>query len=95
LLKRGIGKGQSGIAAGLAEMRRPFVRVPFEQHELLGMIHRQCLSMRASMRLKIAVFAPIPSASVNTAIAVNPGFFANIRSPYRASCQSVCITSFL
>ena len=43
LLKCGIGKGQSGIAAGLAEMRRPFVRVPFEQHELLGMIHRRFL----------------------------------------------------
>src|SRR5580704_5184955 len=34
-----------------------------------------------------AVFAPIPSASVNTAIAVNPGFFNKTRNPYRTSCQ--------
>src|SRR5580692_7789518 len=33
------------------------------------------------------VFAPIPSASVNTAIAVNPGFFSKSRNPYRTSCQ--------
>jgi hypothetical protein len=29
----------------------------------------------------MAVFAPMPSASVNTAINVNPGFFNNIRAP--------------
>src|SRR5580704_7088901 len=34
-----------------------------------------------------AVFAPIPSASVSTAIAVNPGFFSRTRNPYRTSCQ--------
>ncbi len=28
---------------------------------------------------KIAVFAPIPSASVSTTIAVNPGAFPNVR----------------
>jgi hypothetical protein len=32
-------------------------------------------------RLKIAVFAPMPSASVMTAINVKPGFFNNIRAP--------------
>jgi hypothetical protein len=31
--------------------------------------------------LKIAVFAPMPSASVNTAIAVNPGRFSKLRIP--------------
>jgi len=31
--------------------------------------------------LKIAVFAPIPKASVNTATAVNPGDFARMRNP--------------
>jgi hypothetical protein len=41
--------------------------------------------------LKIAVFAPIPSASIITASAVKPGFFHNIRAPYRRSCSSVCI----
>jgi hypothetical protein len=30
--------------------------------------------------LKIAVFAPMPSASVSTAIAVNPGRFNNPRN---------------
>jgi hypothetical protein len=31
--------------------------------------------------LKIAVFAPMPSAKVMTATKVNPGFFNNIRAP--------------
>src|SRR5207247_10299286 len=31
------------------------------------------------MMLKMAVFAPIPSASVSTATAVKPGFFSNCR----------------
>jgi hypothetical protein len=35
----------------------------------------------AWITLKIAVFAPIPSASVRTAINVKPGFFNNIRAP--------------
>src|ERR1017187_4888062 len=46
--------------------------------------------------LKIAVFAPMPSASVNIAIAVNPAFFLrSIRAPYQSSCQSdpMCVAS--
>jgi hypothetical protein len=35
--------------------------------------------------LKIAVFAPMPSASVNTATAVNPPFFTSIRIAYLMS----------
>jgi hypothetical protein len=34
-----------------------------------------------SIRLKIAVLAPIPSASVKTAARVKPGVFINIRAP--------------
>ena len=34
----------------------------------------------ASIRLKIAVFAPMPSASESTAAAVNPGDFAICRA---------------
>jgi len=30
---------------------------------------------------KIAVFAPMPSASVKTAINVKPGFFNSVRAP--------------
>jgi hypothetical protein len=33
------------------------------------------------MTLKIAVFAPMPSAKVIIAIRVNPGFLRNIRAP--------------
>src|SRR5579864_1778346 len=40
-----------------------------------------------SIRLKIAVFAPIPNASVSIATAANPGDFASIRNPYRMSCS--------
>src|SRR5437879_5764983 len=39
--------------------------------------------------VKIAVLAPMPRASVKTATAVKPGFFASIRKAYRKSCQSV------
>ena len=37
--------------------------------------------MVASMTLKIAVFAPMPSASVKTATDVNPGRFTSVRRP--------------
>src|SRR5439155_14919536 len=38
-------------------------------------------SRTAFSRLKMAVFAPIPSASESTATAVKPGFLASIRRP--------------
>ena len=41
--------------------------------------------------LKMAAFAPIPSASVSAATAANPGFFNSPRTPYRTSCQRVPI----
>jgi hypothetical protein len=41
--------------------------------------------------LNIALFAPMPRASVTTATAVNPGVFQSIRNPYRKSCQRVFI----
>jgi hypothetical protein len=41
------------------------------------------------MRVKMVVFAPIPSASDNTAAAVNPGFLLIVRSAERTSCVSV------
>lgn len=47
-------------------------------------------SMTALMTLKMAVFAPMPSASVNSATAVNPGLRASMRMPYFTSCQMVC-----
>jgi hypothetical protein len=43
--------------------------------------------------LKIALFAPIPSASVTIATRVNPGFFRSIRAPYRKSWKIVSIAS--
>ena len=39
------------------------------------------------------MFAPMPSANVSTTIAVTPELFASMRSPYRTSCQSVCISA--
>jgi hypothetical protein len=43
----------------------------------------------------MAVFAPIPAASVSTAASVNPGFFNNTRTPYRKSAQVVSNTCTL
>src|SRR5262249_20218030 len=45
------------------------------------------LSNSACTTLKIAVFAPMPSASVATAIVVNPGERDSVRSENRRSCS--------
>src|SRR5690349_3630335 len=42
----------------------------------------------ASIIVKIAVLAPIPSARVSTATAAKPGLLVNIRRPYRRSWKS-------
>ncbi len=39
------------------------------------------LSITASSKLKMAVLAPMPSASESTAIRVNPGLFNSMRNP--------------
>src|SRR5438552_17584917 len=38
----------------------------------------------------MAALAPMPSASVMTAIRVNPGFLTSVRNPCRRSCQRLC-----
>ena len=45
--------------------------------------------MTPSTRLKMTVFAPIPSASVAMAIALKPGFFRSIRPATLKSVTSV------
>jgi hypothetical protein len=40
---------------------------------------------------KMAVFAPMPSASVTTATAAKPGRFKSVRKATRTSCHSVPI----
>ena len=45
----------------------------------------QRLQKQVLVTLKIAVFAPIPSASDKTIIDVSRGFFFSIRMPYRKS----------
>src|ERR1700682_5240064 len=47
--------------------------------------------MTLSITLKIAVDAPIPSASVSIAIAANPGVFPRFLTAYWTSCPSVSI----
>src|SRR5580693_5533620 len=42
--------------------------------------------------LKIAVFAPMPRASVKIATTVNPGFFLSTRKANFTSCHKVCIS---
>src|SRR6266550_7249055 len=44
-----------------------------------GSLNGNGRSNTASTTLKMAVFAPMPSASVSTATAVKPGFFSNWR----------------
>src|SRR3954452_18356307 len=47
-----------------------------------GSLNGSGRSSIASITLKIALFAPIPSASVAIAIKVKPGDFSNIRRAY-------------
>src|SRR5580658_3258930 len=42
----------------------------------------------ARIQLKTVAFPPMPSASVSTATAVNPGFFRSVRTPKLKSCNS-------
>src|SRR2546426_9327279 len=58
-----------------------------------GSMNGSGLSNTAFTTLKIAVFAPMPSASETTAMNEKPGFFVSVRNPYRRSCQSVSIDS--
>ncbi len=46
-----------------------------------------------SITLKMAVDAPIPSASVSAATMANPGVFRKFLSAYRISCPSVSMES--
>src|SRR5271168_4915847 len=46
----------------------------------------------ASVRVKMAVLAPMPSASDSTATNVNPGLRASVRKPYFRSCRSWSIS---
>src|SRR5467141_1739457 len=48
-------------------------------------------SSTASTTLKMAVFAPMPSASVSTATAVKPGFFSNCRMANFRSFITQCL----
>ena len=50
-------------------------------------------SRMPSTRLKMAVLAPMPSSSVNTAIALTNGLRRSCRTPNRISCISVDHTS--
>src|SRR5271163_1788405 len=45
-------------------------------------------SSTARIQLKTVAFPPMPSASVNTATAVNPGFFRSVRTAKLKSCDS-------
>ena len=49
------------------------------------------LRMTPLITLKIAEFAPIPSARVRTATVVKPRFLRNIRAPKRTSCPKFSI----
>ena len=51
-----------------------------DEDELLRIPDRQGFRMTASSKLKIAVVAPMPSASVRTAAAAKPGDLRKLRS---------------
>jgi hypothetical protein len=57
--------------------------------KLFGSLKGSGFSSMEFTMLKMAVFAPIPSARVSVAAAAKPGFLRSIRVPWRASCQNV------
>ena len=96
LISRNIGSENEHPAGFAAPNRRLLVQSPEDMYPLirgaLCALHRNTTSsdgfstgsersITASIRLKIAVFAPIPSASVSTAIAVKLGGFRSMRKP--------------
>src|SRR5580692_84920 len=60
---------------------------------LLGSFTGSVRSRTASISWKIAAFAPMPSANVNTATTAKPGDFANILIAYRKSCSKAFIAA--
>ena len=52
-------------------------------------------SSRASAKLKMAQFAPMPMASEKMAMLVNPGLPASRRHPYLMSCQKRSIQTII
>src|SRR4030081_1257500 len=56
-----------------------------------GSLNGNGRSSTALTTLKIAVFAPMPSASVMTATAVNPGFFKSWRKANFRSFMAQCL----
>src|SRR2546425_11345478 len=56
-----------------------------------GFLTGSILSSTASIKLKIAVLAPIPSASVSTATAAKPGFFSSWRKANLRSFITQCL----
>src|SRR5262245_2313672 len=56
-----------------------------------GALTGSVFSTTASSKLKMAVLAPIPSASVSTATVVNPGFLSNWRSANLRSFMTECL----
>src|SRR5207302_6555505 len=56
-----------------------------------GFLTGSILRSTASIRLKIAVLAPMPSASVSTATAVKPGFLSSWRKANLRSFITQCL----
>ena len=60
-------------------------------HKSIGLMVWKWAKQTPLITLNIAVFAPMPSASVITAMAVKPGCFSRLLIPYRRSLSSVSI----
>ena len=77
-------------------MSRLLIRVPSGANlknstNSWGLLTGSAVSSMAFITLNMAVLAPIPRASVDTATAVKPGFLDSIRRPYRKSWIKVLI----
>lgn len=62
-----------------------------DTHQPLAVLVWQGLHKHAADTLKMAVFAPIPSARVTIATEANPGLLLSVFAAYRRSCHSAFI----
>src|SRR2546426_473739 len=59
------------------------------RHHRDGALNDRPRKKRSLIKLKIAVFSPIPSASMSNASKVNPGDFASVRTAYLRSVNMI------
>ena len=78
---------EQGAVPPWAPMETPLAEGSVRMTSSRGFWTGRDFTSTVSMRLKMAVFAPMPKARENTAMAVMPRFLPRVRTAKRRSCQ--------